>query len=183
MHPILLHCEQVLAEVSRQAEAHFGPLSAEALNWKPAPEVWSVAQNLDHLMVINRSYFPLPEAIRAGQYRAPRWAAWPWAVRFFEKLIYSSVLPDRKRKMKTFPLWEPSASALPADIVSRFLAHQQELIAWMKSCEDLVAAGVVLSSPAKRVIVYRLEKAFEIIATHEQRHLAQALEALSLRVG
>jgi hypothetical protein len=38
----------------------------------------------------------------------------------------------------------------------------------------------VISSPANKNIVYKLETAFDIIVSHEQRHLEQAKEILQL---
>ncbi len=56
--------------------------------------------------------------------------------------------------------------------------HQSNLKELIESSKDLVEAGVVISSPANKNIVYKLEKAFDIIIIHEQRHLEQAKEVL-----
>jgi hypothetical protein len=40
--------------------------------------------------------------------------------------------------------------------------------------------GTVISSPANKYIVYKLETAFDIIVAHEERHLEQAKEVLSV---
>ena len=45
-----------LSEVAADAHEHFGPLSAEQLNWKTAEESWSVAQCLDHLIRTNHEF-------------------------------------------------------------------------------------------------------------------------------
>jgi uncharacterized damage-inducible protein DinB len=70
-----------LNEVTRDARAAFGGLSHEKLNWKPAPERWSVAQCLDHLITINRLYFALFTEMRgaaaADGMGAPLAAQWP----------------------------------------------------------------------------------------------------------
>lgn len=45
----------------------FGKLSAEELNWKPDFNTWSIAQNIDHVIKINESYFPiLRQLIKKG---------------------------------------------------------------------------------------------------------------------
>ena len=43
------------------------------------------------------------------------------------------------------------------------------------SAESFLHSGVIISSPANKNIVYKLEQAFEIIVTHEERHLNQAI--------
>lgn len=168
-----------LETVSEIVSREFGSWSAEKLNQKPAPEKWSVAQVLDHLIRINESYQPILSQVRAGSYSLPWHARLGFMVRFFGNFILQSVEPTRKRKMKTFPVWEPSYSTLSGDIVTRFLAHQQELIREIQSWEPLIAKGVIICSPANRIIVYKLETAAKIITAHEERHLNQALEVKS----
>ncbi|MGH7471115.1 MAG: DinB family protein [Longimicrobiales bacterium] len=38
------------------------------LNWKPAPDSWSVGQCLDHLININREYDPTFDRIQKGEH-------------------------------------------------------------------------------------------------------------------
>ena len=159
----------------------FSSLIEDEFNWKPHTKVWSVAQNIDHVMVINASYYPVIKHIREGKNRLPVHAGWNWLVRWFGNMILKSVAPDRKRKMKTFPIWEPAQSQLPVTLLTDFKHHQQELKQLIDSCADLIAAGIVISSPANRSIVYTLETAFDIIVTHEKRHWQQAIEIDSLR--
>ena len=158
----------------------FEGLDAEQLNWKPDPATWSIAQNIDHLIVINESYFPVIESIRKGTYRPSFLVRFGFVVSFFGRTVLQAVQPDRTRKMKTFPVWEPAKSAFPEGILERFVAHQSELKAWIGNAGDLVAQGVVISSPANKQIVYKLERAFDIIVTHERRHYEQAREVHAL---
>lgn len=37
--------------ITRQTQSEFGALTYEQLNWKPNSNIWSIAQNLDHLIV------------------------------------------------------------------------------------------------------------------------------------
>jgi hypothetical protein len=43
-----------------------------------------------------------------------------------------------------------------------------------------VDKGTIISSPANKIIVYKLEIAFDIIVAHEKRHLEQAREVLQI---
>jgi hypothetical protein len=101
-------------------------------------------------------------------------------VRFFGKVVLDAVKPEQKKKTKTFPIWEPSPSNIAGDILDRFKVHQDELKAQITASEDLLKNGVIISSPANRNIVYRLETAFDIIVTHEYRHLEHADAVLNL---
>lgn len=154
----------------------FGSLTAEQLNWKQHTGSWSIAQNVHHLIVINETYYPIVSQLRANTHTVPWIGKIGFMRRFFARVILNSVQPDRKRKMKTFPLWEPSASTIGADILHKFEAHQESLKKLIHDSSDLLDRGVILSSPANKNIVYTLADAFEIIVTHEARHLEQARE-------
>ena len=54
-------CRRLLSELEAsdaRAIAIAGPLTPEQLNWKPAPEKWSVGQCLEHLAISNEVYQP-----------------------------------------------------------------------------------------------------------------------------
>ncbi len=165
-------------EITNTFRTEFRELTSEQLNWKADPGTWSIAQNIDHLIVINKTYFPIVKAIRNGTYSTPWISKLEFLVNFFGKFILDSVKPDRRRKMKTFPIWQPSQSHIPANILDVFSLHQIELKEFIATSSDLLDKRTVISSPANRNIVYRLETAFDIIVTHERRHLEQARESL-----
>jgi DinB superfamily len=167
-----------LDDISRQSLSEFGSLTSEQLNWKPNSNTWSIAQNLDHLIVVNETYYPVLASLKAGTYKTPFIARIGFMVSFLGKTVLNAVQPDRQKKMKTFPIWEPTTSNVLDDILKRFQIHQNELIQKIEDAKGLIEKGVVISSPANRNIVYKLETAFDIIVSHEQRHLEQAKEIL-----
>jgi len=169
-----------LNNITKQSLTEFGSLTSEQLNWKPNSNTWSIAQNLDHLIVVNETYYPVLASLKAGTYKTPFMAKISFMVSFLGKTVLNAVQPDRKKKMKTFPIWEPTTSNVIGDILNRFQIHQNELIQKIEEAKGLVEKGVVISSPANRNIVYKLETAFDIIVSHEQRHLEQAKEILQL---
>jgi hypothetical protein len=169
-----------LGDISRQILTEFGSLSSEQLNWKPNPNTWSIAQILDHLIVVNETYYLVLASLKAGTYKTPFIAKIGFMVSFLGTIVLNGVQPDRKKKMKTFPIWEPTTSNVIGDILNRFQNHQIELIQKIEGAKELVEKGIVISSPANKNIVYKLETAFDIIVSHEQRHLEQAKEILQL---
>lgn len=166
-----------LAEIDQLSNAFllkFKDLTESELNWKPNPNAWSIAQHIEHLIVINQTYFPVLAALKAGTYQLPFTARFGFLVRFFGKVVLNAVKPEQKKKTRTFPIWEPSTSNIAGDILDRFKVHQKELKAQIAASEDLLKKGAIISSPANSTIVYRLETAFDIIVTHEYRHLEHA---------
>ena len=156
----------------------FGRLTLGQLNWKPNAVTWSIAQNIDHLITINSSYFPILDDLEAGAYRVPFTGKIKPLVPFLGNLILRSVQPDRKRKMKTFSIWEPTSDYLSGDIVAQFQSHQEDLMTKIVAHKHLIRRNPVISSPANRFVVYRLQTAFEIMIMHERRHYVQAAELL-----
>ena len=165
--------------ITQSVQADFGHLTPRQLNWKPASETWSIAQNLEHLMAINKSYEPVLKSVREGTYTLPFLGKLGFMVTLMGNMVLGSVQPDRKRKMKTFPIWEPAQSNSADDILEQFIRHQDDLKNLIQGSNDLLATGTIISSPANANIVYKLETAFDIIVTHEARHLQQAREVLS----
>ena len=157
----------------------FGELSPDELNRKPNPNTWSIAQNIDHLIVINSSYFSIFKEMRDGNYELPFVAKIGFIVNLFGRLILNAVKPETKRKIKTLSKWEPSESEISPDILERFKKHQEELKQEIIDSKDLLSRNAIISSPANKYIVYHLKTAFDIIIAHEQRHLNQALEVKS----
>ncbi|MBO6517629.1 MAG: DinB family protein [Bacteroidia bacterium] len=167
-----------IGQVTRDFESYFGELTSHQMNFKPSSDSWSIAQNIDHLMAVNRSYYDTIDGMLDGSFTPPFHGRIGFVVNFLGKSILRSVEPSRKRKIKTFPVWEPTLSDFGPAILDDFKREQDMLIEHLRKSEGLLKQGAVISSPANRNIVYTLETAFKIIITHEKRHLAQALEML-----
>jgi hypothetical protein len=166
-------------EITGDFKKMFKELTTEQLNWKLNGQTWSIAQNINHLIVVNETYYPVIKSVRAGNYKVPFIGKIGFMVNSIGKMILNAVEPTRRKKIKTFPIWEPSKSTIDVDILKRFEKHQTDLKEMIKGCGDLLDKGTVISSPANKNIVYKLETAFDIIIAHEQRHLEQAKELLS----
>jgi hypothetical protein len=112
--------------IANDFTSKFGALSFEELNWKPNPQSWSIAQNIDHLIRVNESYYPVVTAIRKGNYKLPFIARFSFMTNFFGNFILKSVEPERKKRIKTFSVWKPRVENISADIVNKFVVHQQQ---------------------------------------------------------
>ena len=51
--------------------AAFDKLNEEQLNWKPHDNVWSISQNIEHIIIIIETYFPIFDAIYYNTYSKP----------------------------------------------------------------------------------------------------------------
>ena len=168
-----------LDQITNTVKSEFGDLSSEDLNKKPSPQQWSIAQNIDHLIVINETYYSIFKQLHEGTFQLPFMGKLGFYVKWMGNFILKAVEPTRMKKIRTQSIWEPSSSTIDADIIQKFVAHQEQLIKHIQSCSNFVDAGVVIYSPASKAILYTLEQAFNIIVTHEKRHLNQAREVLT----
>ena len=174
---------QIIDAVTQEFQTLCNDLSIDQLNAKPDAKTWSIAQVLDHIIAVNSTYFPIIDDLEKGNYQPPFHARFGFIVSYLGRFILHSVLPENRKKIKTFPVWEPSKSDLPADILHRFIGHQEKLKKVMLNAEKWIQKVVVIHSPANKVIVYKLDTAFEIITAHEQRHVQQAREIKQILFG
>lgn len=162
-----------LGAVAGEARGEFGRLSAAQVNWKPGPDEWSVGQCLEHLMKTNRGLFPVLERVARGEQRGTAWERWSPLSGLFGRLLARHLAKDGQ-KFKAPAKLTPSASDLPADIVERFAAHQDELAGLIKATGRADLRGTVVTSPVSPLVTYNLLDAYRIVVAHERRHLRQA---------
>lgn len=160
--------------VAADADKSLGHLTAEQLNWKPSASEWSVAQCLEHLIVSNVGFFPIVEKIVRGEHNPSLKERLPLLPRFFGSMVLRVVQPESQRKFKAGAKYEPSRSEIGADIVARFLTHQQEVIEHISMAKDVDLRKTIITSPIASFATYSLLDGYKIIVAHERRHLAQA---------
>lgn len=178
-----LSIEDWLDQINRITLAfkkNFEALSEEEQNWKPNDQTWSIAQNIDHLIIINESYFPILKALRNGTHKTPLIGRLQFITKLMGKAMLKAVQPDQKKKTKTFAIWEPTKGEIITAILKKFETHQEDLKRQIKQSEEQLKKRVILTSPANKYIVYSLYTAFEIIITHEKRHFEQARGVLEV---
>ncbi len=170
---------KVIDMVTAQSREVFSGISVETLNWKPAPQRWSAGQCLDHLITAHSAYFPIFEQVQRGDYLGRAWERIPLLPFLLGRSLAEGLSGEAAKMMKAPADFWPSESDIPADIIPRFLTHQEELAAHI--CElredDL---GRVITSPANRWVVYSLTDTCRIIAAHESLHFRQAKGTLEL---
>src|SRR5262249_14240712 len=126
---IIAEAEQVQTNV----KAAFGALSEQQINWKPSAGAWSIAQCLEHLMLLNTPYFPVIEDSLAARRNPRLLERAPLLPAFFGRLVLLAVQPGAKQKVKARPAFAPSPTPVDLGILVRFSAHQEEFIRVMKA--------------------------------------------------
>lgn len=170
------HCAANLArwkECSQEMTANLllltTGLDETTLNQRPAADVWSPAQVVEHLVITNSLYLPVMEA---ALNRATRILDDP-PVRYTPvgKFLCKAAGPDGNAP--TPPALHPSTTTISLTILKAWEGQQAQLLSLLEN-----AAGVDLSrtriwNPLVRVIPMNLADCFELLTAHTRRHLSQ----------
>lgn len=157
---------------SAEIEQRFSNLTVGQLNWKPAPDSWSVGECIRHLIVTNTSYFPQFEQIINGTKKKTFWERLPLS-KFWGNFLKKATGPIVKSKTKTQPIWDVNSSNEKLSILDEFRVQQNQLLNYIRVLgKD--SGNIIITSPAAAFITYSLKDAFDILIQHEERHIRQA---------
>ena len=174
----LLHLVTEMTTIADNAQLTFGNLTAQQLNWKPSPEVWSIGQCFDHLITANKAYIPIIEQVLTGKKQSTFWEKIPLLPNLFGKLLIKYLSPQSTRKLRAPEVFKPSSSGIDEDIISSFIEYQKQMILLMKRTEGFNLSQIKITSPALRFVAYSMRDSYEIIVVHEKRHFQQAERVL-----
>jgi hypothetical protein len=168
----LLEEMRAMAEEAREV---FGGLAAGQLNWKPAPESWSVGQCFEHVVRTNAAFVPTLERIARGEQRMTAWERLSPLSGLFGRMVLKALAPDSGRKFKAPAAIRPSSSDIDPGVISIFAGQQAqlgELVPRAAAAADL--KRTVVTSPIAKLVTYSLGDALRILVVHERRHFEQA---------
>jgi hypothetical protein len=168
-----------LEAISAEVQEAFSNLTVSQLNWKPDEKNWSVAQCLEHLIVINSLYFPVFESLRVPNVTRTFLEKYSPFSGFFGRFLITRLGPESLKKMKTSKKAFPSASEIGGDIVDRFVRHNGELAGHVERLPEGMDLKTIITSPLARLVTYSLDDCLTILVVHERRHVLQAKRVMS----
>ena len=166
---------RLLAACDR-ARALTAGLAPAQLNWKPAPDKWSIAQCLEHTLLGAEAYGDkMAPAIQRARNDGTRFNgdASP-RLTLPGRLILRMVEPTGQRTMKSPKSFVPAQSDIDAGIVDRFVEAHGRIAALAVDCDGLDPNKIKYWNPELRIIPMTATDGFAILAAHAERHLAQA---------
>jgi DinB superfamily len=166
-------------EAGEKVRTEFTNLSLQQLNWKPAPESWSIGQCLDHLIVSDCLYFPDLKKIAEKKFEMTLWERWNPLNDLFGKMLVHQLQEDVKRKVNTPKIFIPSASLIDAGILERFQKHLNMLSEYISATGEVDIDKTYITSPVSKFVTYNLRNAITILIQHIHRHINQALRVKS----
>lgn len=164
-----------LEELTERARSEFGRLTERQLGWKPAPDEWSIAQCLEHVMLANRFHMEHMEtAIERGREQGVRGEP-PFEGGLVGRMML--YLSGRSVRIPLIapPAFRPSDEPEREGFVEDFVSHHRELAGLAERAEGLDLDVLrTYMTPLTVLRVVRLSDAFRGLTAHEERHLRQA---------
>ncbi|NBC18619.1 MAG: DinB family protein [Bacteroidetes bacterium] len=171
-HPDLSQWLRDARAVADEVQPLFDTLTEAQLTWKPAPDVWSIAECVEHLIVMGRLYYPrIAEAIERAD--TATGTPPPHRPTLMGRLFYWIVRPGGL-KVKTFGLFKPKPMAVNAGTGDRFLRQQDELLDLLHRAAAVDLNSARFSSPLSSLIRFNVGDGLRVMVAHQQRHLQQA---------
>lgn len=170
----IFESEAFLSEIKKLNE-----LSDDQLNWKPAEDLWSISECVEHLSITNKLYYYEIEKQSSEKQITCKDDEIPVKHSFFGKLIIKAVDPSNIEKIRTFPVFQPSKSFITKDSIAKLSEVQKSLISMISSSVNLNTNRYSISSPASKLIRINLSDVLEIIRLHNKRHLIQIEKILT----
>ncbi len=169
--------QTIVAEAEHNSDAArqlVSGLSEAQLNWKPAPDKWSIAQCLDHLAVASQkfgAYFT--DALARGRKKWPVSTAPAYRPSWMGGWLIKQVTPVTGRSLSAPKVLRPSESSIQGTL-ENFLDQQARFIQFVRETDGVDYNKTRLRSPVTPLMRYSLADAFVITVVHAQRHLVQA---------
>ncbi len=151
----------------------------EHFNWRPEPERWSMAEAIDHLVMIgtlmNRNIDAGIEKAEAKGWRSEGPFKYGALGNWFVRATGSSE-DARKRKFKAPKAYTPTSNHSISRLNEAFNDLQTAYIERLHRANGLDLARVKVPSPVTSLIRLSLGQWFALLAGHQERHLIQARE-------
>ncbi|MBL4650831.1 MAG: DinB family protein [Aureispira sp.] len=172
---LLQEVETATLALLKIAEENFVPLSSEALNQKPTPQKWSIAESLEHLNYYS-NYYNKAIKIALDKAQEKQWKEVPvFTSTWLGKKSIKSVHPNNTKATKTPQALNPSSSTVQPDVVLRFIAAQEEFLTLIEAAQNVNLNKAKVRIEVFKLLKLRLGDLFLFMIAHNQRHCNQAL--------
>ena len=154
----------------------FGLLTESQLNYKPDPNVWSIAQNIDHLILLNNSYFKNFDEIKKDKHVLPPTDAMEQFAKNSLQTLHPYTSENRPKRANTWNIWQPSRENFGLEILKDFTNHQSVFKLHIKTLQVFFLHPTFIKYPGQAELAFRLEDCVDFLIEHENRHWIQAHE-------
>jgi hypothetical protein len=167
-------------QVSADADALVATLRDDQLNWRPAPDAWSIAECLDHLNAAASAYLPKLDEGIAAACRRQEYADGPFGHSWAGRLLLRTSEPSSRIRLRSPRAFQPRPAGSRQAVVTTFREYQVAYIDRLRRANGLDLSRARVTSPVSRWLRFSLGTLFAVIAAHERRHLCQARRILAI---
>lgn len=157
------------AQVRKLADS----VGEEAFVKAPAPGAWSVAECIDHLVITARQFLPLWDQALAASRPGKGEAKYAW----WERQLAAFLEPPYRMKAKTTAGFVPKAQHSKDEVIELYFASHELVKQRAEILRERDIAEITITSPFASWMKYNVAFSFDLLLTHERRHLWQAEQA------
>lgn len=162
---------QLLGATGKQVVETVATLDDAAWSYKPAPDRWSVAQIVEHLLVVEQG---LTAQVQEAMTKTPDPE---WAAKTAEKTaILRATLADRSQKFQAPEPVQPKGELTRRQIVEGFSKARRQTMALVRETKVPLHAQTYESTAFSTLNAHQ---GLLVVTLHNQRHLEQIKEVLA----
>jgi hypothetical protein len=167
-------------QISAEVDALVASLRDDQFSWQPAPNVWSIAECLDHLNAAARAYLPKLDEGIADALRRSAHADGPFRHSWAGRLLLRTAEPPSRLRVRSPLVFQPAPGGSREDVVTTLRAYQSEYIDRLRQANGLDLARARVTLPVSKWLRLSLGTLFAVIAAHERRHVCQARRIIAM---
>jgi hypothetical protein len=147
-------------------------LSPARLNWKPAEDLWSVGQCLQHLYVANEVYVPAIATALDDRPPSPVQEITPgWVGRWF---IRTYIEPSSRSRRARAPRKLAPAQHIDPSVLDLFLRSNDVARDLVRRAGGYDINRIRFANPFIPLVRFTVGTGLEVLWRHQRRHLLQA---------
>jgi hypothetical protein len=173
LHPDLAGALQQYQTIRSETEQILDGMTDVQFGWRPAPDRWSVGENLDHLLIAGRQFAPILDDLLGRGHADHVYATGPFRHTFVGDWIIRRLEPPYKIKVKTIKEYQPRPNLIMGAVTAQFLALQDQMMERLHQADGLDLANLTAPLPWLPIVKLSLGQFFRLVAAHERRHLYQ----------
>lgn len=152
-------------------------LSIQKLNYKADENTWSILECIEHLNRYGNFYLPeINQQIKKAKHEPSKL----FVSRFLGNYFVQSIKPKKKlNKMKTFTTMNPNGSVLTKEVLTKFIAQQNEILNLLVRARKVNLNKTKTAISISRWIKLKLGDTFQVLIYHNQRHIEQAKKIMA----
>ena len=153
----------------------FSEYTDAQMNWKPAPEKWSMLECIEHLTMTSNQYHPPLRDLVARLHREKRLHKKPFKASLFANWFIGLLEPGKGMAFKTPRSFAPQKSRLQKEqVLENFFEKLDEYESLLSRADGYNLNKPRLKSPVTALIRFSTGETLSLLEAHMRRHILQA---------